>query len=400
MTKLLDFLFGTALISFEKSDRERAINLLHANMIYIKELNIDKGDFFTLCISRKSCAKVERLLDKSGIKVYSIIRRGLPFIINKYKKRYGIFLGIILFCFLVWFSGQFVWEIEFSGNEMISDSVVEKQLLDVGFGVGSFIPKADLYTICNEFIIHSDDFSFISVNLEGTKANVELRERKKRDEKKEYNASNLVAKYGGIIENTTVYSGQLVVKKEDVVKAGDLLVSGFCEMENGFEIVKSSGSVYAYVTRNFEVEIPYSSQKKVYTGNLQKKVDIIFFGQRLTLKNQIENSYEYFEEINDRERLVLFDRIKLPLYSETIIHREYKTEEVLLELCEAKKQAEFQMSNLVIESLSDSEILERKTKELVGENSYKLICEVSCLTDIAQEKEIIIEKKTENEREK
>ena len=98
MTKLLDFLFGTALITFEKCDRERAINLLHTNMIYIKELKIDEGDFFTLCIARNTLAKVERLLDKSGIKVYSIKRRGLPFIINKYKKRYGVFIGAIVFC--------------------------------------------------------------------------------------------------------------------------------------------------------------------------------------------------------------------------------------------------------------------------------------------------------------
>ena len=70
-------------------------------------------------------------------------------------------------------------------------------------------------------------------------------------------------------------------------------------------------------------------------------------------------------------------------------------------MSEAKKQAEYQMSLAMLEGLSDSEILERKTKELIGEDSYKLTCEVYCLTDIAQEKEIILEKtETQNEREK
>ena len=52
------------------------------------------------------------------------------------------------------------------------------------------------------------------------------------------------------------------------------------------------------------------------------------------------------------------------------------------------QEAEKEMSRILLDELYDSEVLERRTSFEVTDNSFKLSCEVFCLTDIALEKEI------------
>lgn len=391
MKRLLDYVFGGVKIECKSADTERCINELHLNGILAKKMKKEK-EKFSFFVRLSKYKKVRSLLDKSGIKVYSIRGEGLPFFLARYKKRYGVVVGAIIFCTLLWMSKNYVWQITFSGNEDISDSTVEKQLLDIGFGIGTYIPNVDYYSLCNSFLQRSEDFSFISVNMEGTTARVELRERKKRNAEEGYLASNLVAKYSGQIESMTVYSGKTVVEKESVVKEGDLLVSGFFEKAYGFDIVRSTGSVYAYVTREFEVYVPFEKTVKTYTNNRQTKNVISFFGKDIKLYSNIKNSFEKYDETVDRERLVLFDRVRLPFVLTRISRLEYTEETIVLDENQAKKEAELQLSKILAEELKNSDVLERSVDETVTEEGYKLTCKIYCITDIALEKEIQTEK--------
>lgn len=391
MKRLLDYVFGGVQIECKSADTERCINELHRNGVLAKRMK-KKKEKFSFFIRLSKYKKVRSLLDKSGIKVYSIRGEGLPFFLMRYKKRYGVIVGAVIFCALLWVSKNYVWKITFSGNEDVPDITVEEQLMDIGFGIGTYIPNVDYYSLCNSFLQRSEDFSFISVNMEGTTAKVELRERKKRNEEEGYSASNLVAKYSGQIESMTVYSGKSVVEKESVVKEGDLLVSGFFEKAYGFDIVRSTGSVYAYVTREFEVYVPFKKTVKTYTNNRQTGNIISFFGKDIKLYSNIKNTFEKYDETVDRERLVLFDRVRLPFVLTKTSRFEYTEETIILDEDSARKEAEIQLSKTLAEELKNSDVLERSVEETVTDEGYKLTCKVYCITDIALEKEIKTEK--------
>ena len=390
VSRLLDGVFGSVNVRVSSDDTESIINLLHRNRITFSERRMEGGGFcFSVRLSKAK--KVQSLLDKSAVKVYSIRGEGLPFLAARYKMRTGAVIGALLVCFLIWLSGNYVWQITFSGNDNIPDYVIEQQLSEVGFSVGTYIPEVDFYSLCNRFIQSTEDYSFISVNMDGTTARVEVRERSVRRNPDEYEASNLVAKYSGQIDSMTVYSGKSVVGREDVVKEGELLVSGIVEKAVGFDIVKSKGSVYAYVTRRLEVEVPYEKTVREYTGEKSVSTEIAFFGRLLSLKKHKSVFCSYSENV-DRERVVLFDRIKLPFVITTKTRLEYVDKVVALTKEEAKAEAERDMARLLVEELRDSEILEKKTEEEYTDTSYKLKCEVYCLTDIAYEKEILLNK--------
>ncbi len=388
---ILDWFFGTVQYRVNNNDAVKTANVLHSGGINHQKMRKTSEGDLVFSIRLKDDRQVKALLDKSCIKVYSIKGRGLPFLIKRYKKRYGIAVGFFLFVAILFVSKLFVWEVNISGNDSVSSESVEEQLCEAGFGVGTFIPSVDFYTLCNNFLRTTEDFSFVSVNMEGTTAIVEVRERKKAPTDEAKKASNLVAKYSGQIESMTVYSGKTVVEKGAVVKEGDLLVSGFLEKKIGFDIVRSSGSIYAYVTRLIEVDIPFCSEKKVYSGNEQKRVDFSFFGKTFSVSSGDKYEFGQYDTFVDRERLVLFDAVRLPLILNTTVQKEYFYETVYIDEESAKIEADRQMAGLIQKELADAEILEIETSTETTEEGYKLTCKIYCLADIALEKEIDVD---------
>lgn len=388
ITGFLDWVFGKVVLQSEKNESEKIINVLMKNQVQYRKLKIVKDGLMQLEIRLQDYKKAQSFLDKSGIKVYIISRKGLPFFIRRYSKRTGMVIGALLFSFLMWFSNLFVWEVRISGNTLLRDEEIEKQLSDAGFGVGTYLPSVDYYRLCNDFLKNTDEYSWVSVNVMGTTAYIEVRERRIKEEQPGFEASNIVAKYSGEVENVTVYSGNKVVEKGSVVKEGDLLVSGFLEKKYGFETVRSRGSVYAYITRTFDVSVPFQSEKKQYTGNEQKKIQLNLFGKTFDIYNSLKTEYENSDTTTDHERAVLFDTVRLPFILDITTCKEYTYDVVYLEQREAKEQAEKLLEEKLKNELDSSELLEVTYKEDITENEYKLSCEVYCLADIAEEKEI------------
>ncbi len=384
----LNKIFGT--YEFSVDNVEKTLNILHSSGIVAEKIKLDDNSTLHLRVRASRYKKVASLLDKSGIKVYSIRGEGLPFFIKRYRKRYGIAVGALLFCAILFLSKLFVWEVRFSGNENISDEVLEQMLQEAGFGVGTYIPSIDFYTLCNDFLRTRDEFSFVSVNMEGTSAHVEIRERKQYEKEENFAASNLVAKFSGQIDSMTVYSGKSVIASGDVVKEGDLLVSGFLEKKFGFDVVRSTGSVYAYVTRIFELEVPFEKEIEVYSGREQKNVSLYVFGKTFYLYEGIDGTLGKGYERVDKERLVLFDRVRLPLYLQTLYYSEYEKSYTTLTEETAREEAARKMSVLLGEELGNDELLERTDNFEVTDTGVKLVTKVYCLTDIALEKEIKI----------
>ena len=147
--------------------------------------------------------------------------------------------------FLLVFSSLFVWDITVSGNETIPESVILDAMEENGLRLGAFIPSLDTERIEGVVILEVDGISFISVNLRGTVANVELRERADNTEIVDIESpSNLVASRDGQISALEITGGVSKVKLGEIVKKGDLLASGVIDSAAlGYRLVRARGSI-------------------------------------------------------------------------------------------------------------------------------------------------------------
>lgn len=355
------------------------------------------GETVSLTASFLMGRKIRKLFETSGID-FTAETRGVPQILYRYRHRYGIPVGALLFAAGIFFSSQYIWCFEITGNEVMTDEEIIAGLTELGCGIGARRSKIAFDDVENEFALRSDHTAWISVNMKGTTARVEVREVKNgAGGDKTGKCANLVAKESGEIVYLDVSSGRAVVKSGDTVKEGELLVSGVNESKSGkLRYEYAEGCVMARVSRLIHVEISPERTKKVYTGRETVDREINIFGKVINLFGKGGKTGENCDMIVMSEKLSFFRDETLPVYVTTRLYREYETvpETVTEEEAVAAGMAAFRRE--MDEALRDAELLEKTVTTGFDAGVYYVDCRLYVLTDIAETRTVPVQTDEEN----
>ncbi len=394
LKKLLYFFAGTRKLVCTKDDFPSLGGIMTKNRIKYRSL-CEKDGEVSFEITELEYKKLSKLVDTNIIKLKR--RSGFPYFLYRYRRRYGLIAGALIFVILTKMSTSYIWDVSVDGNESVSDSEVVNTLEKLGLSVGSHIPDIDFYDICHQFILENDNVAWISVNMEGTAARVKIIERDKKGENGDNGTpSNIVAKLDGIIVRTETVSGEICVKAGDPVSEGQLLISGVVEIGQGidtgrFMLTRSKGSVYAMTKRVFSVQVPLSGVKTVVTDKILAKKTLIFFGKSIKLK---ENSSIFGKEcdiIKENRRVVLFEGVgdpwQIPLPVTVVSEYAVITEEMEYSHTEeeALSIAEKEMSLLYSSEVADAELMSKNVETVIEDGILTLTWEVECIEDIGCE---------------
>jgi similar to stage IV sporulation protein len=244
--------------------------------------------------------------------------------------------------------------------------------------------------IASHVLLEAGNISFLKINIRGTVASVEVRERREGEKEDASSApSNLVARYSGQIEGLEVMGGSCKVQYLQPVKKGELLVSGVIDSAAlGYRLVRSRGKVLARVTLTYESEIALKTAEKVYTGEEITKKSIKIFSKSLNISKKTTIPYENYDIIINKEKIYLFGKIELPIFVVTETVREYREEERFLTEIEAKARALAEIDKKSRAELEGAEILSRTEETETREDSLFMRTEVYCIIDIAEEVKI------------
>ncbi|MBQ8254281.1 MAG: sporulation protein YqfD [Clostridia bacterium] len=354
----------------------------------------EKDGRVSFTVSELGYKKLIRQIDESVFRVHK--RKGLPYFLYRYRRRYGLMVGIAIFLILTKMSSAYVWDVSVDGNESISDSEVINTLDKLGFSVGSHIPDIDFYDICHRFILENENVAWISVNMEGTSARVKLIERDAKGENDNGSPSNIVASSDGIIIRTETVDGEVCVKAGDSVTEGQLLISGVVEIGQGidtgrFMLTRAKGSVYALTKRSFSVSVPLNGVKTAVTDKVLAKKTLIFFGKSIKLKENSSILGKECDIIKESKRVVLFEGLNgswhIPLPVTVVTEYALVTEQVEFSYTEddALKIAEKEMSLLYASTMEGAELVNKTVESVIEDGVLKLTWEVECIIDIGKE---------------
>ena len=120
MSKLLVYIGGTIEFTAQGGFSERFLNLCRVKGVKLYHLSEKDGVLYAAA-SLNSFRKMRRCASRSGMRVRITEKKGLPFLYARFAKRTGLFIGIAVACFLLFFSTRSVWYIEIKGNTNISD---------------------------------------------------------------------------------------------------------------------------------------------------------------------------------------------------------------------------------------------------------------------------------------
>ena len=141
---LLKLFMGYIEIEVEGYYIERFINLCAENKILIWNIKKEKGVRLYLYIGIKDLKKIKKICKETKCKVKIKKKNGIPFIINKYKKRKIFILSIIIIAILIAISSMYIWniEIEVEGETQLEN--INSDLKDLGIQVGMLKNKLDV----------------------------------------------------------------------------------------------------------------------------------------------------------------------------------------------------------------------------------------------------------------
>ena len=193
MNRLLLFLFGSICFRAQGGFSERFLNLCNVKGVKLYALR-EKGGVLYAETSLASFRKIRRCASRSGMRVRIEQKKGLPFVYARFARRTGLFIGVALACFLLFFYTRSVWYIEIRGNESIASQEIKNVLLQNGIYEG--VLKKNIHHHALTFALYEalPDISWLNIGVDGSRLTVNVREavqKPQNNDQKKY--CNIVA---------------------------------------------------------------------------------------------------------------------------------------------------------------------------------------------------------------
>lgn len=377
--------FGYAEVFAEGESILDLINLCMTNSLpYGQTRRVSGGVIFLFRLAY--IRRLEALCRQHGIDICVRRRGGLPVWMYARRHRYGLMTGVLFAAFIVILAQKFIWHIDVVGNESMTTSEILCVLEGYGLKSGSYIPSLNTDKIQNRVLIDTDKISWISVNINGNTASVEVREASGGESDAGSDTpANLVAAKAGQIIQVQLLGGNAVVRAGDTVSEGQLLVSGLFDSKNdGFRVTRAEGKVYAQTSEEFYIKIPYAYEQKVYTGAQYCDEYLNFFDFSVKISKNSGNLYALYDKISIVDNYSFFDGGVLPVSKTTDTYLEYEMRAATHTTAEAEELAYFELSQRLADLSADAILIRKVIMPEIHEDFFALRCVIVCIEDIAR----------------
>ncbi len=342
MFKLIRSFRGYVRIRVEGPVPQRFMNLCSVHGISLWDIIAD-GNTYEMNLSVADYFLLKPIVKKTKTKVVLIEKRGLPFRMQKWKKR-KVFICSSLICVLgLYLVSLFLWDIQLVNEGRLTQEMLLSFLQDQGVGYGAYKKGIDIDRIEKAL---RDEYPFIiwtSCRLEGTRLFVNVKENEQIVEEiddKELQPCDLHATVSGKVVSIITRSGIPKVAAGDEVKKGDVLVVGEVPVYNDDETIKEYMYVRSDADIRLETELSYKKdlqltyQKKVYTG--QEKTAYYFRVHKNSFSTARLPDYEHYDIVTDLKQAKLLNDFYLPLYYGKIKYQEYQYTDLIYTESEGK----------------------------------------------------------------
>jgi similar to stage IV sporulation protein len=349
-----------------------------------------------LCVRLRTVARLKATCEQRGVTVEVGKPSGLPAYVMQYRRRVGLLVGMAAAVALTVFSGLFVWDVRISGNTTVTDYDIKQSLQACGFGVGTSLVGFQADHIENRVLMADDRLAWISINMKGTVAEVQVREAVHKEDAVELLPCNIVAARSGVVERIELEDGNVVVAAGQAVNEGDLLVSGLYDSDRvGFRWTHAAARVYARTLRTIQIEIPLTYEHKVYGGEKGEKDllgafvaerSVFFFGKEIKFSKKTGNQVGSCDTIRRSEAVGRIGDVALPISVQTVWYLPYTVETAQRTPSEAEELAYLDLSRQIGEIPGGAELIRKTITTRLTETAFYLDCELVCVEDIAKER--------------
>ncbi len=393
LLRLWNYIRGYVIIFVEGYFLEKFVNICTRRQIFLWDIKKKKNSTMAMKVSIKGFTMLRPIAKKTGCRVRIIKKRGIPFVLSRYKKRKTFIAGGVLFVFLFYFMTSFVWTVEVTGNEKLDAKFIIDKVSEFGIKPGVFKYRVNPQDVANSLMLDLDELSWVSVVIKGTKAKIEVAEAvgKPKIVPKEI-PCDIVATKDGVIKSLFVKAGLEGVKVGDTVKKDQVLITGTVPIKNqegNARILHAIGDVIARTWYDGRQTVETKIIEKTRTGNTKDNISLVLFSKKIDLFHK-KDPFEDYDRVDIEKSLSISEDLVLPFGM--VIQRYYENSvlEKEIELDEAKKIAADSAYKQAYESVPKEAQIVNSNINFIEKEDGLLIAEVviECLENIGYEREI------------
>ena len=311
---ILSYVLGYLRIAIEGYYIERFINICKSEQILIWNLKRKKDIQLSLNIKISEFKRVCKIAKKTRCKIKIENRKGLPFLLHKYKKRKNFLIFLLILIFITILSSNFVWNVEILvENNQKLDNIME-DIEQAGLKTGELKSKINTKEIVNKIRLKRKDVAWVGIELKGTNAIVKI---VKADEKPDIIDENeycsIISDKAGVITKINAQTGTANVKVGDTVNSGVTLINGWMEGKyTGIRYVHAKGEIEAKIWHTKSKKVNYNVTERKETGDSENKYSIKLNNFKINFSKKL-SKFKIYDTIETENKIKLFSDFYLPI---------------------------------------------------------------------------------------
>ena len=361
--KLLEYVSGYVNIVIEGYYIEQFINICNNKQIDLWNIKKENSIKVFASIYIKDFKKLKQICKKTKCKIKIQSKKGLPFVVKKYKKRKFFFIFLLLIILTIIILSNFIWNIEIEGDIDIPKEEILELAKSEGLEIGKRKGAVDTKAVINKIRLERDDISWVGIEIDGTNATIKL---VKADEKPEIinddEYCNIVADKNAMILKVSAQNGTPLVKEGDIVTNGDIIVAGWMEG-------KYTGKQYVHAQAEVQAKVWYTTTEKVYlketekveTGQTENSYSVKINNFQINLPKSLPK-FQKYDTIEENKKLKLFSNFYLPFDLVKYTYKEYEERSIIHSFEEAKQIGIDRAKESLQEKIDGKEILDKQVK--------------------------------------
>ncbi|WP_019119931.1 sporulation protein YqfD [Brevibacillus massiliensis] len=370
---------------------ERLINLALREGLHIWNIKRISGEHGQMDMLIRDYFRLRPLLRETGCRCHVLRRDGLPFWLIRMRLRFGFTIGVVLFIIGLYMLSGVVWNVEIVGNHRIPTEEVSRAAEKFGIKVGAWKFKLKEPLVLQQEIQGVlPDVSRVGVDIEGTRVVIEVVEKEKPEVKPEAGPRNLIAKKKAVIHSVLPEAGKSMVKVNQYVDKGQVLISGLIGSETSQQLVSAKGKVEGEVWYVSNVSVPLAQTVYELTGDKQDAYYLTVGQYALRLWPLRQDPYERYEQSEQRYQFS-YDRFTFPIGFKRQIQQKAAGITRTLSEAEAIEAAKrFARNDVLKRAGADATIKDEKVLHVKRENGkVYLSIHYSVIEDITAEQPLV-----------
>ena len=245
--------------------------------VLLRDVTAENGLTLAFTVSRRDLPAVRSVLERLGCRWETTSRRGLPEALRRaWRNRLPLLLTAAAALALA-AASLLVWDVQVTENDSaVSDVKILRVLEEQGVGPGSFWPSFRSERIRTRALLELPELSFLTVNVRGGRACVEVRAALPPPEIFDPDRpGSVVAGRSGIVHSVLALSGTPQVRRGDAVTERQVLIASDDTSPH------AAGEVRAYTYREQTAGVPLTSRILVPEGTVHRRFALILGRKRI-----------------------------------------------------------------------------------------------------------------------